>query len=167
MMLKRCGWNCGRVGMQVALALLFGQSVRAQTHRVGNDGQPSKNPVANTGETNVQVRTSEQPERVVTNALPIAGTTLKRIHVFINGRVQGVGFRAFTSRKVATLNLKVTGWVRNLPDGRVELVAEGSATDLGRLMAELAKGPPAARIDKVEQTEAAYTGEFKRFQIEP
>jgi acylphosphatase len=61
--------------------------------------------------------------------------------------------------------LKVTGWVRNLPDGRVELVAEGSAMDLERLMTELAKGPPASRVDKVEQTEEAYTGEFKHFKI--
>ena len=47
----------------------------------------------------------------------------KRIHVYYEGRVQGVGFR-FTSEYVAQ-QLKLTGWVKNLPDGRVELVAEG------------------------------------------
>jgi acylphosphatase len=120
-----------------------------------------------TGKTAAAVNAAPQGEQIATNVPPVSTKTQKRIHVFISGKVQGVGFRAFVSREVNTFKLNVTGWVRNLPDGRVELVAEGPSADLGRLMTEVAKGPAASRVDAIEQKEAAYTGEFKRFAIEP
>jgi acylphosphatase len=111
------------------------------------------------------VAQTNQAAQVSTNAPPVPDKTLKRAHAFVSGRVQGVGFRAFTSGRVEALSLRVTGWVRNLADGRVELVAEGLAADVARLLAEVAKGPPASRVDAVEQKEEPYTGEFKSFRI--
>src|SRR5207249_8898651 len=73
---------------------------------------------------------------VQTCALPISGslahkfTMRKRAHVFYAGRVQGVGFR-YTAREVAC-GYEVTGFVRNLPDGRVEMVAEGEEEEVRR-----------------------------------
>ncbi len=68
-------------------------------------------------------------------------------HFQVSGRVQGVGFR-WMVRDAAT-RLGVTGWVRNRPDGDVELVACGDATSLAELEAALWQGPPAARVDRV------------------
>ena len=93
---------------------------------------------------------------------PAATNTINRVHVFVSGVVQGVGFRNFTASKATTLNL--TGWVKNLPDGRVELVAEGPADNIGKLMDAVAKGPSGARVDKVEREEVPPTGQFKRFE---
>jgi acylphosphatase len=99
------------------------------------------------------------------NAAPAPGGAARREHVFVSGVVQGVGFRDFTRRRVAALELDVRGWVRNLPDGRVEIVAEGPAADLEKLASEVSKGPPAARVDKVDRKEEPCTGEFQRFEI--
>ena len=60
-------------------------------------------------------------------------------HYLISGRVQGVGFRAFTARMAEGLNIK--GWVRNLSDGRVECMARGSVESQSKLLAEFKKGP--------------------------
>lgn len=59
----------------------------------------------------------------------------RRVHVYYSGRVQGVGFR-FTVERLA-INLKLTGWVRNLPDGRVELVCEGKEKDLNDILGKI------------------------------
>lgn len=69
----------------------------------------------------------------------------------IQGRVQGVSFRYHT-RKTA-LELGVRGWVRNLPDGTVEVWAEGRPDLVGALREWLAEGPPAARVDEIKLTE--------------
>lgn len=66
-------------------------------------------------------------------------------HYLISGRVQGVGFRAFTARQARELKLR--GWVRNLPDGRVEAVAQGDAAAVAEFENRLKKGPPAGRVD--------------------
>lgn len=63
--------------------------------------------------------------------------------------VQGVGFRWYVKRRAERLGLK--GWVRNLPGGQVEVVAEGSEEALMELEEVLKKGPPAARVDRVER----------------
>lgn len=68
--------------------------------------------------------------------------------IFVTGRVQGVGFRAF-ARRVA-LRCGLTGGVRNLDDGRVEVEAEGPRGNLEGLIEELKKGPPGSRVDRVE-----------------
>lgn len=69
----------------------------------------------------------------------------------VSGRVQGVGFRWFTQRQAEQLGL--AGWARNLPDGRVEVVARGSAGALASLSEWLAQGPPTARVENVEMTD--------------
>lgn len=104
-----------------------------------------------------------------TNAAPantaaaVATNARQRVHVFVSGHVQGVGFRDFTSQRAKMFN--VNGWVMNLPDRRVELVAEGKAADVAKLLEAVGKGPSGAQVDKVEQKEEPYTGEFKRFDV--
>jgi acylphosphatase len=87
----------------------------------------------------------------------------QRIHAFISGRVQGVGFRNFTQR--AAKGLKVTGWVKNLDDGRVELVAEGDEKALAELEKQVRKGPRPARVKDVEIKREKATGLFEDFKI--
>lgn len=88
---------------------------------------------------------------------------MKQIHVYISGIVQGVFFRAATRRAAADLNL--TGWVRNMEDGRVEAVFEGEDADLEKMLAWCKTGPPAAIVEKVTLTEGRYTGGFNDFSI--
>ncbi len=71
-----------------------------------------------------------------------------KIHVFIGGRVQGVFFRANTLRKAEELG--INGWVRNLEDGRVEVVAEGSDDKIKKFTEFLKRGPPSAKVTKFE-----------------
>jgi acylphosphatase len=84
-----------------------------------------------------------------------------RRHLFYRGRVQGVGFR-FTAQQIAR-GFSVTGWVRNLPDGRVEMMVEGDE-DVERFLNRLAESM-ADNIDSVEQYNEAETGEFDGFEI--
>lgn len=71
-----------------------------------------------------------------------------RLRVFISGRVQGVAFRAYAEEEARTLAL--AGWVRNLPDGRVEVLAEGLRASLARLLEWCREGPPYASVEGVE-----------------
>ena len=87
----------------------------------------------------------------------------RRLSVFWSGRVQGVGFR-YTAESVA-LELGVTGWVRNLPDGRVEAVAEGPEKNLQLMLERIAYGPMKGYIRNVEARWERPTGEFEEFQI--
>jgi len=75
------------------------------------------------------------------------GVTASRL--FISGRVQGVGFRWFTLRQAQALGL--VGWTRNLPDGRVEVVAKGRAESLAEMETALHRGPRMARVDNVDK----------------
>jgi len=88
---------------------------------------------------------------------------MKRIRVNISGIVQGVFFRAATRRAAADFNL--TGWVRNMDDGRVEAVIEGEDTDVDKMLAWCHVGPPSARVEKVTISEEHYTGGFQDFNI--
>ena len=65
----------------------------------------------------------------------------------VSGRVQGVGFRYFTDAAAAREN--VNGWVRNLPDGRVEISAEGDTEAIERFERQIRQGPPGARVEHV------------------
>lgn len=78
----------------------------------------------------------------------------------VEGRVQGVGYRAATRREAQRLGL--TGWVRNLPDGRVELLASGSPEALDALERWLWQGPAFARVDGVLR-EAVAPGPLEGF----
>lgn len=88
---------------------------------------------------------------------------MKRAHLFINGRVQGVFFRAETQR--AAQSLELSGWVRNLDDGDVEVLIEGKDIDVDKMIAWCKKGPPAARVDRVEVMDEPYKGNLTRFRI--
>ena len=89
----------------------------------------------------------------------------KRIHLVVRGRVQGVFFRASTQREAKRLGL--TGWVRNRPDGGVEIVAEGEEDQVKDLLVWSQHGPSTARVEKVDTRWRSYTGEFSEFQIVP
>ena len=86
-----------------------------------------------------------------------------RAHVFVSGRVQGVFFRSET--RDAARRCRVTGWVRNLPDGRVESVFEGDEKDVEKAVAWCYDGPAYARVTNVELTVEEYTGEYDTFSI--
>lgn len=76
---------------------------------------------------------------------------LRRVHVRITGRVQGVAYRHSTRSEARALGL--AGWVRNLPDGDVEAVFQGPADDVDRMLSWCRKGPPLARVREVRENE--------------
>lgn len=84
-------------------------------------------------------------------------------HVYVSGKVQGVYFRA-TTRETAE-GLGVAGWVRNLPDGRVEAVFEGDEDALEEMLAYCHEGPKRARVEDVEVEEAPERGPFDGFEV--
>ena len=86
-----------------------------------------------------------------------------RAHVFIVGKVQGVYFRQNT--RVVANRHKVTGWVRNLRDGRVEAVLEGNEMDVSELIEWFYAGPPKAKVDDVQIKYESYIGEFQGFKV--
>ena len=91
-------------------------------------------------------------------------TDLASVRVMVYGRVQGVFFRDFTSRRAGELGL--TGYVRNLLGGKaVEVQAEGERDRLKRLIDHLKDGPPGARVERVETTWSEYTGSYSGFSI--
>lgn len=85
-----------------------------------------------------------------------------RKHVFYSGRVQGVGFR-YTVNTIAR-NYQVTGWVRNLHDGRVELLVEGAANDLQAMLADIAAAM-GGNIKGADIRDSEATAEFDRFRV--
>lgn len=88
---------------------------------------------------------------------------LKKLHIFASGRVQNVFFRDNTRRIAKKLDL--TGWVRNLDDGRVEIVAEGDTKGLEKLLDWVKRGSLLARVQKVEKECGNFSGQFKEFII--
>jgi acylphosphatase len=81
---------------------------------------------------------------------------VKRYHIIVSGRVQGVGYRYFT--RDAAQSLGLSGWVRNMNGGGVEIEAEGDRADIDRLVEELRRGPPLSRVSGVEVQGMAATG---------
>ena len=91
-------------------------------------------------------------------------TDLASVQAVVYGRVQGVYFRAFTSRHARELGL--SGYVRNLPDWKaVEVQAEGERKQLEKLIGHLKVGPPRARVEKVETSWSEYTGSYSGFSV--
>jgi acylphosphatase len=86
-----------------------------------------------------------------------------RAHVFISGRVQGVFFRSEIKHEAAKYGL--SGWVRNLPDDRVEAVFEGEQEDVKKLLEFCKKGPPGAKVTRIDVIWETYSGEFRGFEI--
>ena len=88
----------------------------------------------------------------------------KALHVWVEGRVQGVFFRDSTQRKAASLGL--TGWVKNLPDGRVEALFVGSEDACRQALAFVKVGPSGARVTGVEHYwEDSPTSGYAAFEI--
>ena len=86
-----------------------------------------------------------------------------RAHVFISGRVQGVFFRSETKHEAAKHG--VSGWVRNLPDDRVEAVFEGEQENVKKLVEFCKRGPLGAKVTRMDVTWETYSGEFRAFEI--
>ena len=87
----------------------------------------------------------------------------QRAHVLVSGRVQGVSFRWYAQHKAHDLGL--TGWVRNLWDGRVEAVFEGEIETVRKMVGWCRAGPTSAQVDDVQVEYEASTGEFRGFHI--
>lgn len=81
----------------------------------------------------------------------------------VRGRVQGVGFRYFT--QAAAMRAGVAGWVRNRPDGTVEIAAAGEADALERLEQEIRRGPAGARVDQVAVSDDPAAATDEHFAI--
>ncbi|MFP4660936.1 MAG: acylphosphatase [Halanaerobiales bacterium] len=84
-------------------------------------------------------------------------------HLCISGRVQGVGFRAFTLRNAKELN--ISGWVRNTYDGEVEAVICGNSASVDKMIKRLKEGPRWASVDKVDIVSEQAEEEFDNFRI--
>lgn len=107
-------------------------------------------------------------------SLPKAGTEVKLIldannprmslYVLISGKVQGVGFRAFTNRNARRIG-DINGYVKNLDNGKVELVAEGRKFQLDKLIRRVRRGPRAAKVDDVKIDRRKFSGKYKKFKI--
>ncbi len=88
---------------------------------------------------------------------------MKALHIKIYGRVQGVWFRANTQQTAQRLGL--AGWVRNRPDGGVEVHVQGSRDDVNELLSWCHQGPPGARVDRVDFEEVGMDGALTGFTI--
>jgi acylphosphatase len=86
-----------------------------------------------------------------------------RARVRIAGKVQGVYFRQNT--RIVANRHRVTGWVKNLKDGRVEAVLEGNEMDVSEVIEWFYAGPPKAIVDDVQIKYESYTGEFQEFKV--
>jgi len=91
------------------------------------------------------------------------GSDLVRVRVFAGGRVQGVAYRFFAEKYAGRMG--ISGWARNLPDGRVEVLAEGSGGNIEVFLELLREGPRLARVDSFDIRREASTGEFRDFQV--
>ena len=95
--------------------------------------------------------------------MPQSSADHQRLHAVVEGRVQGVSFRYYTSQTAQRLGL--TGWVANRWDGNVETVAEGPKEALSALLAFLHQGPPSAVVTNVDHSWIEATGEFTEFGV--
>lgn len=83
-------------------------------------------------------------------------------HIFISGRVQGVGFRAFTRKEASSRG--ITGWVKNLADGRVEIKIQGEREKIKDMIRRIKEGPSFARVDDIEVIDEEIEN-FDRFEV--
>ena len=88
---------------------------------------------------------------------------MRRVHVIVSGRVQGVFFRGATHARMRAMEL--SGWVRNLPDGRVEAVVEGDDARIAEAIRFFWRGPPHAVVESVEVVDEPCTGERGEFEF--
>jgi acetyl esterase/lipase len=111
----------------------------------------------------MDVKVEPLPEALVTSRPSTTREAMRRVHVRIFGRVQGVGFRAFTLEQAQKLGLG--GHVRNCDDGSVEAVIEGPADAVTRLLEHLGRGPEGSRVEKTLVRDEPYRGEYRQFEI--
>jgi acylphosphatase len=88
---------------------------------------------------------------------------ITRVHVWVIGRVQGVGFRAFVASSAQYIG--VTGWVRNVGWDTVEAIAEGSPQQIEQFVQMMKTGPRVSRVDEYRLEEETPTGEFSGFEM--
>ncbi len=88
---------------------------------------------------------------------------MKGVYLIISGYVQGVGFRWYAERTAKRFG--ITGWVRNLRSGEVEILAEGEEKEINKFLDELRSGPFQENIENVKTTEGEYKGKFSHFSI--
>ena len=88
---------------------------------------------------------------------------MRRAEILVSGRVQGVLYRYHTELKADEFHL--SGTVRNLRDGRVEIICEGAEEDIKKLIEWCKRGPEGAVVGRVEVAWKEYAGEFKRFRV--
>jgi acylphosphatase len=93
----------------------------------------------------------------------MSGPDLARLRMLVQGRVQGVFFRHSAAEEARSLGLR--GWVKNLPGGHVEIIAEGPRRELRIFAAWAHQGPRMARVDSVEEEWSDYRGEEGAFTI--
>lgn len=88
---------------------------------------------------------------------------MKKIHILVSGIVQGVAFRYFAVRKANELG--ITGWVKNLFNGKVEIIAEGENWQLKDFVKDIKIGPPSATVIGIEVKEEEFKNEFDSFEV--
>ena len=110
-----------------------------------------------------QVKVITPGTEALENPPGIGGVMNVRAHVLISGRVQGVFFRS--EAELQARRLDVTGWVRNLADGRVEAVFEGQEANVKQLIEFCRTGPRGARVTDVNVVWEVYKNEFRRFEV--
>jgi len=90
-------------------------------------------------------------------------TEMRRVHVWVEGRVQAVGFRAFVLQNA--MQIGVTGWVRNVGYDTVEAVAEGTEEQIENFLQIVKRGPLGSRVDSSREEWEQATGEFASFRV--
>ncbi|HEV8311328.1 MAG TPA: acylphosphatase [Methylomirabilota bacterium] len=85
------------------------------------------------------------------------------VEIVVEGRVQGVGYRAFAQRRAQDRGL--TGYALNLHDGRVKIRVEGDRGDIQAFVRDLETGPPLARVERVSVTALPYSGQYRNFSV--
>lgn len=95
--------------------------------------------------------------------MPDSTSDLVRAHVWVKGRVQGVGFRAYVES--AAWRTGVAGWVRNVGYDTVEAAAEGERAQVERFIELMKQGPPASRVDEARVEWEKPAGEFREFEV--
>ena len=118
------------------------------------------------------IPSEESPYKKNAETLPPLGTAVKvtievnqkmQRYILISGKVQGVGFRYFTQQNATKLG--VHGYAKNLPNGKVEVVAEGDKATLDEFVKILWKGPPASRVEDLKVEARPHSGEYTAFGI--
>jgi len=88
---------------------------------------------------------------------------VKRVHLFVIGRVQGVFFRQAT--RVTAIKNNVTGWVKNLDDGRVEIMIEGQDKSVDTVTQWCSLGPANSRVDDIQINQEEFLGGYENFEV--